>query len=198
MRKVDVVGTGLLVTSRFPRHGYVGRRGSRDVHQYRRRPTIVNLFVGQTERSSHGVPSESNQPCRDRRLRPRTAVAGKLRTRVSRRSQHGPMPRTLSPLSPLHFAFRHPVILPSPSLSRRQPVLCLLFTCCACICHPVVLLLSCCCPLRLKANLRLCSTHFSACRACTSGVPTGLDSLGSVAASTPALSASLSIILPSG
>jgi hypothetical protein len=82
-RKVDVVGAGLLVTSRIPRHGYVGRRGSRE---YRRRPTIVNLFVGQTKRSSHGVLSESNQPCRDRRPRPRTAVARKSRTRVRRRS----------------------------------------------------------------------------------------------------------------
>jgi hypothetical protein len=135
-RKVDVVGTGLLVTSRIPRHGYVGRRGSRDVHQYRRRPTIVNLFVGQTERSSHGVLSESNQPCRDRRPRPRTAVAGKLRTRVSRRSQHGPMPRTLSALSLPPFRLpssRHLVIPITPT----RPLL---------VVHLLCLQLSSCCP----------------------------------------------------
>jgi hypothetical protein len=82
-REVDVVGVGagLLMLSSVPRHGYVGRRGGRDVHQYRRRPTITILFVGQTERNRHGVPSEFNSPCRHRRPRPRMAVSHDLRSR---------------------------------------------------------------------------------------------------------------------
>jgi hypothetical protein len=77
-REVDVlgVGAGLLMLSSVPRHGYVGRRGGRDVHQYRRRPTIAILFVGQTERNRHGVPSEFNSPsARDRGWRCRMICA---------------------------------------------------------------------------------------------------------------------------
>jgi hypothetical protein len=64
----------------------------------------------------------------------------------------------------------------SPARSRHDPVANPSSACCSPAVPAVVFLLSFCCPIRLKANLRLCSTHFSACRACTSGVPTGLES----------------------
>jgi hypothetical protein len=185
MRKVDVVGTGLLVTSRFPRHGYVGRRGSRDVHQYRRRPTIVNLLVGQTECSSHGVPSESNQPCRDREVEDPSKSAKPIRADAA---------NLISSLS----SSISPSVIPSSCHPSHYPVASPSSACCSPAVPAVVILLYSCCPLRLKANLRLCSTYFSACTTCPSGVPTGLDSLRSVAAPRPALSVSLSIILPSG
>jgi hypothetical protein len=73
-----------------------------------------------------------------------------------------------------------PFCLPSSrhpqSLRRHDPVATPSSACCSPAVPAVVFLLSSCCPLRLKANLRPCSTHFSACRACTSGVPTGLES----------------------